>query len=111
MGLFEVPERTNKARDKAIAGKSKSKSKVVTTKGGNDLLGRIKQIQDLVEKRLGKFADDYIIINTEEELKRYLSIAKENNQISIDTETTGLDPLLDKCVGICIFTSLQDIFP
>ena len=61
-------------------------------------------ICDLVKKRLGHLKDQFICITTEEELKNYIDKAIENNVISIDTETTGLDPITDEIVGACIFT-------
>ena len=106
MALFDIPVRTNnKANDLKAISKSKSVNRVVTTvKGGNNLLTRIQQIQATVEKHLGKYKDDYILIQDEESLKNYLHECVKNNVISIDTETTGLDPLQDEIVGICIYT-------
>ena len=106
MPLFNVPKRAGKSQDKAIAGKSKTKTKATTSvKGG--LLGQISQINSTVERNLGKFKDDYKIITTAERLNQYFCACAENNVISIDTETTGLDPILDKIVGLCIYTPNQ----
>ena len=60
-----------------------------------------------METNLGKFKDDYVIINDEKVLHSYLETCKKNKYISIDTETTGLDPLLDELVGVCIYTRGQ----
>ena len=102
--LFDVPKRASKAQDIAIAKKANVKSKTVpkTVKGG--ISGRIAEIKTMVETNLGKFKDDYIIINELDSLQAYLSKCVENNVIAIDTETTGLDPLQDQLVGICIYT-------
>lgn len=107
MALFKVPQRAGKSADKAIASKSKNKSKAPTTVKGSSVLSQINQIKAMVEKNLGKFKDDYIIITSEEELERYFSVCAENGVISIDTETTGLDPILDKIVGLCVYTPNQ----
>ena len=103
MALFNVPKRAGKSQDKAVAGKSKTRTKAPTTmKSG--LLGQISQIIATVEKYLGKYKDDYEIITSKERLKEYIDICIANDIISIDTETTGLDPILDKIVGLCLYT-------
>ena len=108
MPLFNVPQRAGKAQDRAVANKSKTTVTATTSvKGGSSLLGRINQIKAVVEKNLGQFKDDYIIIRTEEELHNYLTECSYNNVISVDTETTGLDPLQDDIVGLCIYTPNQ----
>ena len=108
MALFNVPKRPGREQDKAIASKSKFKTKAVATvRGGNSLLGQINQIKAMVEKNLGKYKDDYEIITTEKQLHDYISRSIENRVISIDTETTGLDPILDDIVGLCLYTPNQ----
>ena len=105
--LFDVPKRASKAQDIAIAKKANSKSKIATKTVKGGISGRIAEIKAMVETNLGKFKDDYLIINELESLQAYLSKCIENNVISIDTETTGLDPLQDQLVGICIYTPGQ----
>ena len=104
MALFNVPKRPGREQDKAVASKSKSKAKATTTVKGSGLLGQINQIKATVETHLGKFKDDYIIITDELVLNKYLTDCVNNGVISIDTETTGLDPILDKIVGLCLYT-------
>jgi len=107
MALFSVPKRAGKAQDKAIAKSTKkSVSRSTTVKGGG-LLGQINQIKAMVEKHLGKFKNDYAIITTVDDLNKYFCACYENGVISIDTETTGLDPIIDKIVGLCIYTPNQ----
>ena len=105
-GLFKVPERLGRAGDSAIAKKANSKSKQssVTVTGGGDLIGKINTIRAMVEKHLGHLRDKYIVIQDKDVLHNYITKAIENGIISIDTETTGLDPLQDELVGICIYT-------
>ena len=107
MALFSVPKRPGKEQDKAVVNKSKSKVKASTTVKGSGVLGQINMIKATVEKNLGQFKDDYIVITTEEDLSLYFSKCVNNNVISIDTETTGLDPILDSIVGLCIYTLNQ----
>ena len=105
MALFDIPTRATKEQDIAIAGKSKTKAKSVTTvRSSNGLLGRIAEIKTMVERNLGKFAKDYEIITSKQRLQDYLKKCVLNHIISIDTETTGLDPIQDKIVGLCLYT-------
>ena len=107
MALFEVPNRGGRSLDLSIAKKSKSSRTVSTVRSGDGVLGRITEIKAFVEKNLGKYKDDYIIINDPHELRSYFLRCIENNVISIDTETTGLDPLIDDIVGLCVYTPNQ----
>ena len=101
--LFE--RKQSKANDISLARKSKIvKEATPTLKGGSSLLDRINQAKDLVEKHLGRFKNDYILIQDEDVLSEYVEKSIQNGVISIDTETTGLDPLLDEIAGICIYT-------
>ena len=104
MALFSVPVRPGKEQDKAIAKKTNKASAPITVKSGGGLLERISQIRAMVEKNLGQFKDDYEIITTKERLKEYIDVCIANDIISIDTETTGLDPIYDKIVGLCLYT-------
>lgn len=108
MPLFKVPKRPGRNNDRTVATKAKkSVTSRTTTVKGSGLLGQINQIKAMVEKYLGKFKNDYIIITTEDELVEYFESCWLNGIISIDTETTGLDPILDSIVGLCIYTPNQ----
>lgn len=107
MPLFEIKKRANsRANDSAIVQKANSKAKQVapTVKGKGNLLDRIDSIRAMVEKYLGKYRDRYIVINDEEILSAYIDTCIDNHYISIDTETDGLDPLVNNIAGICIYT-------
>ena len=106
MPLFDLPTRTNsKANDKMLAEKVNIVNKATPTiKGGSSLLDRITSIQDIVEKHLGKYKNVSMLIQDEDTLSDYIEKCIDNGVISIDTETTGLDPLLDDIAGICIYT-------
>ena len=108
MPLFKVPKRPGRNNDRTVATKAKkSVTSRTTTVKGSGLLGQINQIKAMVEKYLGKFKNDYVIITTEDELVEYFESCRLNGVISIDTETTGLDPILDSIVGLCIYTPNQ----
>lgn len=108
MALFSVKRKASTSQDKAVALKSKTSQKATTLiRGGSSLLGRINQIRAVVEKNLGQFKDDYVIIRTEEDLDVYFQQCTLNGVVAIDTETTGLDPILDSIVGMCLYTPNQ----
>lgn len=106
MPLFSLPKtKSSKVSDKSIISKSQqSKVLVPSIKGGTGLLGRIEQIKQKVEQNLGKYRDKYIYITDKEVLHDYITACIGNGYISIDTETDGLDPLLNTLAGPCIYT-------
>lgn len=88
--------------------KSATKKQIDTgVKSGVNIVERVAQIKALVNKNLGHLKDEYIIIRTEEELRRYIASCIINGIVAIDTETAGLDPISDKIVGICLYTPGQ----
>ena len=107
MPLFKVPQRAGKTQDKSIAARSNSRpsATVKTVKGG--LLGRINDITASVERYLGPYKEQYILIQEEDVLSNYITACINNGYVSIDTETDGLDPLVNQLAGICIYTKGQ----
>lgn len=102
MPLFKVPTRAGKEQDTTLAKKLKTPTRQVTSvKGG--LLSQISQIKSVVEQYLGKYKDLYQIITTKRELDDYMNDIDSDTYIAIDTETTGLDPMQDKIVGLCLY--------
>lgn len=108
-GLFKIPERAGRVSDSAIARKANSKSKAVsvTIKGGGNVFDSINTIKAMVEKNLGQYKDEHLVIQDEKVLEDYITACIDNKEIAIDTETTGLDPMQDEIVGICIYTPNQ----
>ena len=106
MALFELPTRTNsKSNDNKIAKQSKvNRTAPTVIRGGSSLLDRITLAQKEVDSKLGYLKDKYILIQDKSTLEEYIDKCIANKVISIDTETTGLDPLLDDIAGICIYT-------
>lgn len=105
MPLFDVPIRAGIEQDKAVAKKTKTKAKTTTARiTGSGLAGSIKQIEHEVDTKLGKYKDEYQIIREKEVLHDFITNCIGNGYISIDTETSGLDPLQDQLAGICPYT-------
>lgn len=108
-GLFSLPPRATRAGDSLLVKKASQSRKNVNAginiKGGGGLLERISTINAMVNKNLGKYADDYIVIREERELEEYIDKAIENGIISIDTETNNLDPITCTLAGICLYTT------
>lgn len=109
MGLFNLPNRGNRASDSKLARKASKSLKPSTTagiaiKGGGGLLERISTINAMVSKNLGHYADRYEVIREEQKLIEYIDKCIENNVISIDTETNSLDPITGTLAGLCIYT-------
>ena len=101
--LFDDFSRPDKSDDIVIAKKLKNKSKAKpTTVKGSGLLDKINLIRDFVEKYLGKYRDEYITITDVDVLVDY--VKRCNKQIAVDTETSGLDPLTDKIIGVCLYS-------
>lgn len=107
MPLFEldITRPTTKQSDISIAKKSSIVAKPqIKISGGSTLIDRIKAIELTVEKSLGQYKDQYIIINQKDTLHDYITECIGNGYISIDTETDGLDPLMNTIAGICPYT-------
>ena len=98
MSLFDIPKRDND--DKKILTKLNTKKKALAVRTNSGLLDKINLIKAAVDSNLGKFKNQYEIITTTERLSEYL---RYTNEIAIDTETTGLDPISDKIVGLCLY--------
>lgn len=108
MAFFDLPSsRSTSKRDKDLLKKASTKKKsttAVTLKGNGNLLDRIQAIISVVKQKFDGKEDELLLITEEKPLIEYIDKCIENGVISIDTETTGLDPILDRLVGICIYT-------
>ena len=102
--LFDLPTRADKSTDKMLAIKAKKSKKTPTAvRGGGGIATIIANIKAKVLKELGKYEDETLIIRDEQVLADYITKALDKDGIAIDTETTGLDPLTDECVGVCLY--------
>lgn len=67
-------------------------------------MGQIATITALVTQNLGQYEDDYLVIRDEDSLRKYVDKCIENGIVALDTETTGLNPILDEIVGFSMYT-------
>lgn len=108
MPLFEISNaRSSKSQDMALIKKSKTKTTATAKKSSGSIVDKIKTIEAMVETHLGKFRDETIIIQDEATLHEYIDKCIANKICGIDTETTGLDPLVDDLVGVCLYTPFE----
>lgn len=109
-GFFNLPsaQKTTKKERHEVCKKATSpiaqSTTAVTLKGSAKLIDRINAITSVVKSKFAGKENELELITTEDHLISYIDKCIENNVISIDTETTGLDPILDDIVGICIYT-------
>lgn len=105
MGLFDLPNIANsKNSDKSILNKTTKKVNQPIIKGKGSLLDKINQITSEVNTKLGEYISKYECIRTEDRLIEYIDKCIENGICALDTETTGLNPMLDEIVGFSLYT-------
>jgi len=105
MGLLSIkaPAGVNTSQ---VASKLKNAKRKVSTRTstGNTIGDRIQLIRSKVEMELGHLKDEFILVQTEEELSNYIDKCIENNVAAFDTETTGLEYITCELVGFSLYT-------
>ena len=97
-----------KSNDKNIIKKSKTVTNRTSIRsGGNNLAAQIQSIVAIANQKLAIHKDDYILIRNPDQLYEYMKEMKQVGEGALDTETTGLNPLLVDIVGGCIYTPGQ----
>lgn len=103
---MEAADRFKKLQELLNKSKKVKKAEPTIKKNGS-LITNIQNICEQVQQRLGHYAQELELIQTSERLHEYIDASIEQDIISIDTETTGLDPITDQIVGVCIYTRNQ----
>ena len=107
-GFFNLPSaKSTLAKDAKLAKKASAplmSARTVTLKGSGTLADKIQSIVSLVNAKFADKKDAFLLIRDEQSFVDYIDKCIENGVISIDTETTGLDPIEDHIVGLCIYT-------
>lgn len=102
--LFDCLE-NRKEKDQQILEKLNSlKPKPVVAKSKGGLLDKVSMAISVVKQHLYVYKDDYCYIIDEDELSEYIEYVVQQGIVAIDTETTGLDPIQDKIVGLSMYT-------
>lgn len=107
MALFDFAPRSTKSQDATLVKKSAlptiPKVANLKLKNGN-LSDRIKEIRILTNKHLGAKKDKFVNIVDKKQLTELIDLAISNKCLSIDTETTSLDPITTTLAGVCLYT-------
>ena len=90
-------------KDKNIVNKTKNAKTRTSVRTGTNLASQIQTMTMIAESKLAHHKDDYILIRTVEELEEYRKAIADAEECAIDTETTGLNPLLIDLVGVCLY--------
>jgi len=98
--LKSLPPRSSKATDSKIVQKA---SRLVAPTAVKGIKDKISAISAVVATKLGKYADKYILLRTEEDVIKYFDSIIEYGMGAIDTETSGLDPILCSLAGVCVY--------
>lgn len=93
-----------KPNEKALVKKAKSSITRTSIKGGGNLSQKIDMMISMAETKLKCYREDYDLIRDKESLHEYIDLCIKNGECAIDTETTGLNPLLVDIVGVCLYT-------
>lgn len=105
MDLFNIPGvPSTKEQDKNILSKTTKKPSKVVAKAGKSLSERIANIKRSVEENLGEYREKYDCLRLAGELIAYIDFCIKNGICALDTETTGLNPMLDDIVGFSLYT-------
>ena len=100
-----ISSQTTKQKDLEKLSKITNKNAAVVKLGkNNSIIDKINTINAEVHKYLGKFKNKIKVIYTKRELAELIDLAIANGIISIDTETTSLDPITCELVGVCLYT-------
>ena len=96
------------ARDNQLLNKTKNISNVISINAnvvaGRGTAQKIASACAVVDAKLGYLKDKYEIVNDKDVLFQFMKKAQKNGILSLDTETSGLNPLFDKLAGLCLYT-------
>lgn len=70
----------------------------------NPYAARVSSIVQVARQNL-KEDDSLICIRTEDEFREYMYKLRYVEKLALDTETSGLDPIVDKMVGLCLYAN------
>lgn len=100
-------DKSNVSRDNQLLKKTKNFINPIlinNINAGRGIAQKIASACAIVEAKLGYLKTRYEIINDKKQLLDYMKKAQENDILSLDTETSGLNPLIDTLAGLCLYT-------
>lgn len=95
---------SNKSQDLLLLQKLNSNATAKRVAKGNTTSALLEKIRINVEKNLSHYKDKVTFLRSEDLVEEYVTKCIDNGVIAIDTETTGLDCLIDEVVGSCFYT-------
>lgn len=107
------PKQQKKIIDKVSKPKKvtvTTEKKIATTRSSNKVTTaeRLAMIKAEVNRILGVYKEQTVVLHTREELHNYIDAAIKNGDIAVDTETNNsLVPLTCKIMGLCLYTPGQ----
>ena len=103
---FVIEDSAKQAKSllKKIEKPKKTEQQILKSKN-TSIEDKLRIIYENVNRILGVYKENTLVIKDKETLSNYIDKAIENNIIAIDTETNNsLDPLTCKLMGPCLYT-------
>ena len=100
--LFSMPK-SNSANDGRLLKRKSAKTKSSARQGGGTFV-KLSSIVAAVSKYLKDYIGVYKSVESREELEEYVRSCLECGEVAIDTETTGLNPIINHIVGFSLYT-------
>lgn len=88
----------------AVNNKNLTKEEKQELKRIETIKSNIDEATIKVNTLMNKYLNSFIIIQDKNTFISYIDKCISNNEVAIDTETTGLNVYRDKIVGLCIYT-------
>ena len=89
--------------DKMLLNKLRKPLKPQVSRGVVEIYEEVERVFAKVRTLL-TYIEDFELVTSQTRLQQYLNKIKDNGVVAIDTETTGLDVINDKLVGISLYT-------
>lgn len=96
------PSVMSKVEDDKLLKKMKKAEKPKKRKS-KSIIDFIESIRQDLSTHLGQYESKFRLIRDYDTLVEYIKGANRVGKIAIDTETTGLNPLVDNIVGLCLY--------
>lgn len=98
-----VKERVKQAKAAARRLEQQKQKELTGGRSAANISATISNIKLTTQKYLSKYVDQYLLLRTESEVIAYFDKIIDAGIAAIDTETTGLDTMRCKIVGLCLY--------